>query len=64
MILNLNRGWSNVIKQIPQAKGKLSLLSCCAKELNKSALFPEDKLQQSGYHRKLKYDPIKIKNRK
>ena len=48
----------NIIKQIPKTiEKRLSQLSSSEKIFNESAPFYEDKLQQSGYQQKLKYNP-------
>ena len=48
----------NIIKQIPKTIEKcLSQLSSSEEILNESAPFYEDKLHQSGYQQKLKYNP-------
>ena len=48
----------NIIKQIPKTiEKRLSQLSSSEKIFNESAPFYEDKLHQSGYQQKLKYNP-------
>ena len=48
----------NIIKQIPKTiEKRLSQLSSSEEIFNESAPFYEDKLQQSGYQQKLKYNP-------
>ena len=52
----------NIIKQIPKTIEKcLSQLSSNEEIFNESALFYEDKLHQSGYQQKLKYNPVNTK---
>ena len=49
----------NIIKQIPKAiEKRLSQLSSSEEIFNESAPFYEDKLHQSGYQQKLKYNPV------
>ena len=53
---------SNIIKQIPKTiKKRLSQLSSNEEIFNESAPFYEDKLHQSGYQQKLKYNPVNTK---
>ena len=48
----------NIIKQISKTiEKRLSQLSSIEEKFNESAHFYEDKLQQSGYKHKLKYNP-------
>ena len=52
----------NIIKQIPKTTEKrLSQLSSNEEIFNESAPFYEDKLHQSGYQQKLKYNPVDTK---
>ena len=52
----------NIIKQIPKTIEKcLSQLSFNKEIFNESAPFYEDKLHQSGYQQKLKYNPVNTK---
>ena len=52
----------NIIKQIPKTIVKrLSQLSSNKEIFNESAPFYENKLYQSGYQQKLKYDPVYTK---
>ena len=49
----------NIIKQIPKIiEKRFSQLSSNEEIFNESAFFYEDKLHQSGYKEKLKYNPI------
>ena len=52
----------NIIKQIPKTiEKRLSQLSSNEEIFNESAPFYEDKLHQSGYQQKLKYNPVNTK---
>ena len=52
----------NIIKQIPKTiKKRLSHLSSNEEIFNESAPFYEDKLHQSGYQQKLRYNPVNTK---
>ena len=52
----------NIIKEIPKTIEKhLSQLSSSEEIFNESAPFNEDKLNQSGYQEKLKYNLVNIK---
>ena len=53
---------SNIIKQIPKTiEKRLSQLSSNEEMFNESAPFYENKLHQSGYQQKLKYNPVNTK---
>ena len=52
----------NIIKQIPKTiEKRLSQFSSDEDIFNESAPFYEDKLHQSGYQQKLKYNPVNTK---
>ena len=52
----------NIIKQIPKTiEKRLSQLSSNEEIFNESAPFYEDKLHQSGYQQKLKFNPVNTK---
>ena len=52
----------NIIKQIPKTiEKRLSQLSSNEDIFNESEPFYEDKLHQSGYQQKLKYNPVNTK---
>ena len=52
----------NIIKQIPKTiEKRLSQFSSNEDIFNESAPFYEDKLHQSGYQQKLKYNPVNTK---
>ena len=55
----------NIIKQIPKTiEKRLSQFSSDEDIFNESAPFYEDKLHQSGYQQKLKYNPVRTKTDK